>query len=79
MSVSYLQDYSAYTNLEECRQFITDYMEKHGPFDGLMGFSMVGSTCNIFLYSVIFPSYINKAKGDFSTHGRLSIIQNYLN
>ncbi|KAK6237935.1 hypothetical protein QUC31_003404 [Theobroma cacao] len=33
------QDYTEYTNFEECLAFIEDYMIKNGPFDGLMGFS----------------------------------------
>ncbi|WRX08929.1 Serine hydrolase FSH - like 1 [Theobroma cacao] len=33
------QDYTEYTNFEECLAFIEDYIIKNGPFDGLMGFS----------------------------------------
>ena len=30
-----------YVNLDECVEFIEDLMIKHGPIDGLMGFSQV--------------------------------------
>ena len=33
------QEFTEYTNFEKCLQYIEDYMIKHGPFDGLMGFS----------------------------------------
>ncbi|XP_058185142.1 uncharacterized protein LOC131302490 [Rhododendron vialii] len=33
------QDYQVYNNFEESLAYIEDYMIKHGPFDGLMGFS----------------------------------------
>ncbi|XP_057491896.1 uncharacterized protein LOC130777506 [Actinidia eriantha] len=33
------QDYAEFYNFEECLAFIEDYMVKHGPFDGLLGFS----------------------------------------
>ncbi|KAF3439227.1 hypothetical protein FNV43_RR17502 [Rhamnella rubrinervis] len=33
------QDFSEYTNFEECLLYIEDYMLKHGPFDGFLGFS----------------------------------------
>eukprot|EP00250_Pteridium_aquilinum_P022249 c25333_g4_i1 orf=377-1117(-) len=36
------KEYSEITNLEECKEFITKYMQEHGPFDGLMGFSQGG-------------------------------------
>lgn len=36
------REYSKFTNLEECKEFISDYMQEHGPFDGLMGFSQGG-------------------------------------
>ncbi|KAE9450029.1 hypothetical protein C3L33_18070, partial [Rhododendron williamsianum] len=32
-------DFQEYYNFEECLAHIEDYMIKHGPFDGLMGFS----------------------------------------
>ncbi|KAG5529496.1 hypothetical protein RHGRI_030028 [Rhododendron griersonianum] len=35
-------DYSEVYNFEECLNFIEDFMIKHGPFDGLMGFSQGG-------------------------------------
>lgn len=34
-----LQDFTEYVNFEESLAFIEDYMVKHGPFDGLLGFS----------------------------------------
>lgn len=30
-----------YRNFDECLAYIEDLMIKHGPFDGLMGFSQV--------------------------------------
>ncbi|KAH7860873.1 hypothetical protein Vadar_018996 [Vaccinium darrowii] len=33
------QDFREYYNFEECIAYIEDYMIKHRPFDGLMGFS----------------------------------------
>ncbi|KAL5539296.1 hypothetical protein UlMin_038758 [Ulmus minor] len=33
------QDFSEYTNFEECLAYIEDYMVKNGPFDGFLGFS----------------------------------------
>ncbi|KAI8029892.1 Esterase CG5412 [Camellia lanceoleosa] len=32
-------DFQEYYNFEECLAYIEDYMIKHGPFDGLLGFS----------------------------------------
>ncbi|KAI5073140.1 hypothetical protein GOP47_0011153 [Adiantum capillus-veneris] len=36
------KDYSEFSNLEECKETISNYMLEHGPFDGLMGFSQGG-------------------------------------
>ncbi|XVE83086.1 hypothetical protein DITRI_Ditri16bG0058900 [Diplodiscus trichospermus] len=33
------EDFSEYTNFEECLAYIEDYMIKNGPFDGFLGFS----------------------------------------
>ncbi|OMO73029.1 Serine hydrolase FSH [Corchorus olitorius] len=33
------QDYSEYTNFEECLAYLEDYMINNGPFDGFLGFS----------------------------------------
>jgi len=33
------EDYQVYNNFEESIAYIEDFMTKHGPFDGLMGFS----------------------------------------
>ncbi|RYR42036.1 hypothetical protein Ahy_A08g038486 isoform D [Arachis hypogaea] len=33
------EEFTEYTNFDECVQYIEDYMIKHGPFDGLLGFS----------------------------------------
>ncbi|XP_061351329.1 uncharacterized protein LOC133296369 isoform X2 [Gastrolobium bilobum] len=33
------EDFTEYTNFEECVAYIEDYMVKNGPFDGLLGFS----------------------------------------
>ncbi|KAJ0984687.1 hypothetical protein J5N97_003043 [Dioscorea zingiberensis] len=35
----YNKDFSVYKKLDECIAFIEDLMIKHGPFDGLLGFS----------------------------------------
>ncbi|KAF7112718.1 hypothetical protein RHSIM_RhsimUnG0200500 [Rhododendron simsii] len=35
----YSQDYQEVFNFDNCVAYIEDYMIKHGPFDGLMGFS----------------------------------------
>ncbi|RYR49972.1 hypothetical protein Ahy_A07g036497 isoform A [Arachis hypogaea] len=37
------KEFTEYTNFDECLQYIEDYMIKHGPFDGLLGFSQVGA------------------------------------
>lgn len=34
------KDFTEYTNFEECLAYVEDYMLKHGPFDGVLGFSM---------------------------------------
>eukprot|EP01018_Ginkgo_biloba_P005805 Gb_04960 [translate_table: standard] len=31
--------FTQYRNMDECQSYIEDYMIKHGPFDGLLGFS----------------------------------------
>ncbi|XP_031120166.1 dihydrofolate reductase-like [Ipomoea triloba] len=33
------KDLTEYQNFDECVEYIEDYMIKHGPFDGLLGFS----------------------------------------
>ncbi|XP_061351309.1 uncharacterized protein LOC133312124 [Gastrolobium bilobum] len=33
------EDFTEYTNFEECLAYIEDYMVKNGPFDGVLGFS----------------------------------------
>nr|GLL18363.1 esterase AGAP003155-like [Ipomoea trifida] len=33
------KDFTEYENFDECVEYIEDYMIKHGPFDGLLGFS----------------------------------------
>ncbi|KAL5779823.1 hypothetical protein ACOSQ2_010560 [Xanthoceras sorbifolium] len=33
------KEFTEYTNFDECLTYIEDYMIKHGPFDGLLGFS----------------------------------------
>ena len=40
------QEFTEYTNFDECLAYIEDYMIKNGPFDGLLGFSQV-SECKI--------------------------------
>ncbi|KAF7150327.1 hypothetical protein RHSIM_Rhsim02G0034300 [Rhododendron simsii] len=38
----YNEDYTEYYNFEETIAYIEDYMIKHGPFDGILGFSQGG-------------------------------------
>lgn len=45
-----VQDFTEYTNFEECLVYIEDYMLKNGPFDGLLGFSQVW-TMRLYYYS----------------------------
>lgn len=33
------KEFTEYTNFDKCLAYIEDYMIKHGPFDGLLGFS----------------------------------------
>ncbi|XP_021900573.1 esterase AGAP003155 isoform X2 [Carica papaya] len=33
------KEFTEYTNFDECLPYIEDFMIKHGPFDGLLGFS----------------------------------------
>ncbi|XP_027332465.1 esterase AGAP003155-like [Abrus precatorius] len=33
------KEFTEYTNFDECLQYVEDCMIKHGPFDGLLGFS----------------------------------------
>ena len=40
-----------YRNFDECLNFIEELMIKHGPFDGLMGFSQV--PFHLFCYIII--------------------------
>eukprot|EP00250_Pteridium_aquilinum_P008107 c17678_g1_i2 orf=215-1114(+) len=37
--------FTEYTGLEECIQYISDFMYEHGPFDGLLGFSQGAVLC----------------------------------
>ncbi|KAB1214528.1 hypothetical protein CJ030_MR5G013429 [Morella rubra] len=34
------EDFTVYKNFDECLEYVEDYMIKHGPFDGVLGFSM---------------------------------------
>lgn len=34
-----LQEFTEYTNFDECLEYIQECMIKHGPIDGLLGFS----------------------------------------
>lgn len=36
-----MQDFTQYSNFEECLAYIENYMIVHGPFDGFLGFSQV--------------------------------------
>lgn len=59
--VCLFQTFDEYENFEECLAFIEDYMIKHGPFDGLLGFSQVGhhsiSICNFSNPAMHHPSF----------------------
>lgn len=37
-----LQGFREYRKFEECIAYIENYMIRHGPFDGILGFSQVG-------------------------------------
>jgi len=50
----FFQEFSEYTNFDECLAYIEDFMIKNGPFDGLLGFSQVGEK----LYSLFVSTYI---------------------
>ena len=41
-----LQEFTSYTNFDECLDYIEDIIIKQGPFDGLLGFSQV---CSVWL------------------------------
>ncbi|KAH9311256.1 hypothetical protein KI387_026291, partial [Taxus chinensis] len=41
----YNKDFTKFNNLDKAFSFIDDYMEKNGPFDGLLGFSQGGVLC----------------------------------
>jgi len=40
------QEFTEYTNLDECISYLCDYMVKNGPFEGLLGFSQVKMKSN---------------------------------
>lgn len=42
------QDFTEYTNLEECITYLTEYIIANGPFDGFLGFSQ-GATLSALL------------------------------
>ncbi|CAK9313034.1 unnamed protein product [Citrullus colocynthis] len=42
------KDMTGYENFESCLEFIENYMVKHGPFDGLLGFSQGGMLAAAF-------------------------------
>eukprot|EP00262_Sarcandra_glabra_P017623 TRINITY_DN6082_c0_g1_i1.p1 TRINITY_DN6082_c0_g1~~TRINITY_DN6082_c0_g1_i1.p1 ORF type:complete len:283 (+),score=55.66 TRINITY_DN6082_c0_g1_i1:79-927(+) len=44
----YNEDFTAYTNLDECISYLCDYIIDKGPFDGLLGFSQ-GATLSALL------------------------------
>ncbi|WCJ19842.1 hypothetical protein M5689_002116 [Euphorbia peplus] len=44
----YNEDFTEYTNLEECIKYLCNYITKEGPFDGLLGFSQ-GATLSALL------------------------------
>lgn len=48
MKLFNFQEFTTYTNFEECLEYIQELMIKHGPIDGLLGFSQVQ-----FLFSVV--------------------------
>jgi hypothetical protein len=46
------EDVVKYTNLDQCIDFIANYMEAYGPFDGLLGFSQVEKSMFFVLISI---------------------------
>jgi len=44
------QEFTEYTNLDECISYLCDYMVKNGPFDGLLGFSQVKMETRSYFY-----------------------------
>lgn len=46
------QEFTDYTNLDECISYLCDYMVKNGPFDGLLGFSQVKMEIISYFYWV---------------------------
>ncbi|XP_021819570.1 dihydrofolate reductase-like isoform X2 [Prunus avium] len=42
-------DYTEYTNLEECITYLCDYITSKGPFDGLLGFSQGATLSGLLL------------------------------
>ncbi|XP_027768674.1 esterase CG5412-like isoform X3 [Solanum pennellii] len=39
------KDCTEFYNFEECLEYIEEFMSKHGPFDGILGFSMAAILC----------------------------------
>ncbi|KAG5568101.1 hypothetical protein H5410_064885 [Solanum commersonii] len=39
------KDFTEFYNFKECLEYIEDFMSKHGPFDGILGFSMAAILC----------------------------------
>jgi hypothetical protein len=43
------QEFTEYTNLEECITFLCEYITSNGPFAGLLGFSQVMHPTNLVM------------------------------
>lgn len=45
-----LQEFTEYKNLEECINYLCDYITNKGPYDGLLGFSQVHAPNSIVFF-----------------------------
>nr|GMC48252.1 rhodanese-like domain-containing protein 6 [Ipomoea batatas] len=63
------KDFTEYENFDECLEYIEDYMIKHGPFDGLLGFSQVS------LVPAILMGVFVIGKEDFLREPGLQLIE----
>ena len=74
-----MQDFTEYTNFEECVKYIEDYMVKNGPFDGILGHSQGALLAGAFpgmqnevtpLFDFVWKNHLNES---------FEIIINFLN
>lgn len=58
-----LQEFTEYTNFDECLEYIQECMIKHGPIDGLLGFSQVHFLCGLkynYEWALFFFFFVEK-------------------